>query len=81
MPNLQWEMDQLRLADEHIATAERSIAELRSDIEKQQAHGGDSYLGERALHAALGALEEFRRHRELIVDTIQSIKDGRLPST
>ena len=81
MPNLQFERDQLILADRHVALARRNIADLRTNVAKSRAAGDETALVERALAAAEDGLGAFLEHRGLIVQTIDDIEAGRLPSS
>jgi hypothetical protein len=81
MPKLQDELDQLALADRHIATGVKGIAEMQHRLEIQRGVGGDIGVMEDSVSAAQQALQEFQIHRDLIAQTIQDIRTGRLPST
>jgi hypothetical protein len=81
MPNLQTELEQLELANEHVATAERGIRRLQALLEEERRAGFPTEEAARAVQVAREGLVEFERHRDLIVQTIQDIKSGRLPST
>lgn len=81
MPNLQFEKDQLLIADGHIATAETTIAGLRANVEAARAAGADTAIPERVLAAAESGLAAFRDHRALIIAAIADIEAGRLPAT
>ena len=81
MPSLQFEKEQLEVADRHIATARRNIAEMKANLALARAAGDDTALAERALAAAENGLSAFLEHRELIVRTIDDIEAGRLRST
>jgi hypothetical protein len=81
MPNLDVELEHLRLADEHIATAGRSISVLELTLAADAAAGTINKEGKAALLAAREGLEVFQAHRELIMSTISDIQTGRLPAT
>lgn len=81
MPRLQFEKDQLILADTHLAQAEVHVKNMRDHIDGQELQGLDTSISRRMLAAALDSLAAFREHRELIVRTIADIEAGRLPST
>lgn len=81
MPNLQQELHDLVLADEHVALAKKGLSEMRENLEAQRAAGGDVALFEQSLAVAEEALVQFRTHRDLIVATIEDIRSGELPST
>jgi hypothetical protein len=78
MPNLQAELDDLQLADKHVLQAEAALARL----ENAKANGVPFGETEQTLlDAARESLVQFRKHRDLIVQTIADIRAGRLPST
>jgi hypothetical protein len=81
MPNLDVELEHLRLADEHIATAGRSISVLELTLAADAAAGTVHKEGQAALLAACDGLEVFQAHRDLILATISDIQTGRLPTT
>jgi hypothetical protein len=79
MPNLQYERDQLVLADAHIQAAVAHIKLMRASIESSRGLGFDTTTAEGALAAASDGLQVFIEHRELIERTIQDIESGLLP--
>jgi hypothetical protein len=81
MPNLDVEREHHRMADEHIATAGRSICTLELTLAADLAAGTPHEEGHAALLAAREGLEVFHAHRELILSTISDIQTGRLPNT
>jgi hypothetical protein len=81
MPNLQFELDQLARADEHIEKVQRNIAHMEQVLAQERASGAATEESEHALRVSRQGLQEFHRHRELIVMTIGDIKAGRVPST
>jgi hypothetical protein len=81
VPNLQFELDQLTVADEHIAAAERNIADLSEHLARARAAGDETELAQRAVNAAKDGLRAFLEHRELIVKVIEDVRAGRLPNS
>jgi outer membrane protein TolC len=81
MPNLPKELEDLQLANEHIAQAEAKIAHMLSLIEQERAAGFPTDDAERAVQVSKRALVQFHRHRDLIIVQIGDIESGRLPST
>jgi DNA-binding IclR family transcriptional regulator len=81
MPNLAFELEQLEKADRHIESAGTTIAHLRDTLEQERQRGFPTTDGERALQAAIEGLAVFQEHRRLIVQNIDDIRAGRLPST
>lgn len=82
MPNLALELEQLKLANQHIADAEMQLRRMRESIDLQSAAGREppqAYLD--AFRAAEKSLEAFYAHRDLIVQVIQDIQQGRLVDT
>lgn len=79
MPNLAFELDQLKTANAHIAAAKRRIAALKLNIARERELGFDTEIAEAVLLAAERGLHVFRMHRRLIDDTIQGIESGALP--
>ena len=78
MPNLQSELQDLLIAEEHVAQAEAALARL----EGVQARGVPlDETEQKLLRATKESLIEFRKHRDLIAETIADIRAGRLPST
>jgi hypothetical protein len=80
VPNLEYELRQLEMADEHIRTARERIATMRASILHEQRLGEDTALGQAALGAVLDGLQAFLEHRQLIQQTILDIRSGKLPS-
>jgi len=81
MPNLEFELEQLRVAERHIDEAAARIAHMRSTLQQERANGFAAVESERALRVAEESLETFHDHRRLIVQTIAQIRSGELPST
>lgn len=78
MPNLQSELEDLKVADRHVVQAEEALARLES---AHASHGRFDETEQKLLEAARNSLVEFRKHRDLIAQTIADIREGRLPST
>jgi hypothetical protein len=81
MPNLEFELDQLAIADRHIRAAEASIARMRATLQQEREKGFDTTDAQRALQAVVVGLQAFEDHRRLIEQTIADIRAGTLPST
>jgi hypothetical protein len=79
MPNLAFQLAQLTAADEHIAAAERRIAQMHLNIAREREMSGDTELSEAVLHSTEDALQLFQKHRSLIHDAIEGIRSGALP--
>lgn len=79
MPNLQQELDQLLVADEHIEQGERRVADLRASLERSREQGFASPDGEETLHMAIKSLSALREHRRVIQAGIDEMRAGRLP--
>ena len=70
MSNLQQEREHLALAEHHIAAGERRLAQQIALIEQMTREGHDTILAKEFLKILEQTLEEWRVHRQLIVDTI-----------
>ena len=81
MPNLQQELRDLVLADEHVAMALKGLSDMHANLEAQRAAGGDTAVFEQSLALAEEALVQFRTHRDLIAARIADIRSGALPGT
>jgi hypothetical protein len=81
MPNLATELNHLREADRHIEIAGGNIRQQEELLRQGHQAGCATTEAETALKAAVEGLIEFKRHRALIVATIEDIQAGRLPST
>lgn len=81
MPNLEFELRQLRLADVHIRSTERAVEKLRGTIVHLHERGDETELLSRSLTAATDMLQTLYEHRGLIVQTIDDVRAGRLPAT
>lgn len=81
MPNLATELEQLILANRHIAQAEAQLCRMKENTEQQYRSGGSVEVFVEACRAAEHSLEAFYEHRELILQVIQDIREGRLVDT
>lgn len=79
MPNLEYEREQLTLADTHIQAALAHIAAMRASIDASRGLGFDTSAAQAALVATTEGLRAFVEHRALIEATIRDIEEGRLP--
>lgn len=79
MPDLQFEREQLTLADTHIQAALAHIGAMRATIDASRGLGFDTSAAEAALVATTEGLRAFIEHRALIEATIRDIEEGRLP--
>ena len=81
MPNLEFELRQLRLADVHIRRTERAVQKLRGTLSHLHERGDETELLSRTLRAGTDMLQTLHEHRGLIVRTIDDVRAGRLPAT
>lgn len=79
MPDLAWEIEQLQLADAHIATAEHALVVVGLELARKLALGDDTSTTEETQRVMREGLAAFQKHRELIADTIEGIRKGELP--
>jgi hypothetical protein len=79
MPNLDYEIEQLRLANEHIEKAAKSVAGLQAALSQQDWSGSDTQLSQRTLAAAKDGFRAFVAHRDHIMSTIEQLRAGALP--
>jgi len=70
MPDLQYEREQLALANRHIAEGEDRIVSQRHLMEQMTEKGQDTAGAERMLRDFEEILEQFYIHRQLILDAI-----------
>ena len=77
MPDLQTELDHLTQADGHIADGEALLARLEQLVDRISAQGGDTTSAKQSLQEMRNVLVTFHRHRALIVQTIEDIRDGK----
>ncbi len=81
MPNLAAELEQLILANRHIAEAEAQLCRMKENTDLQYQSGGPVQAYIEAVGAAERSLEAFYAHRDLIVQIIEDIREGRLVDT
>ena len=81
MPNLAVELEQLILANRHIAEAEAQLRRMKANTDLQYRSGGPVQVYVDALRAAEKSLEAFYEHRDLILQVIEDIREGRLVDT
>ena len=81
MPNLAAELEQLILANRHIAQAEAQLRRMKENTDQQYRAGGSVEVFVEACRAAEKSLEAFYEHRDLILQVIQDIREGRLVDT
>lgn len=81
MPDLAAELEQLILADRHIAEAEAQLRRMKENTELQYESGGPVQPYVDAVRAAEKSLEAFYEHRALILQIIEDIREGRLLDT
>ncbi|WP_427914992.1 hypothetical protein ACPWT1_08785 [Ramlibacter sp. MMS24-I3-19] len=79
MSRIAYERDQLRIADRHIAAAERRVLALDTHVEEQRRLGHDVSLAERVLLAMRQSLGVLLQHRELIARMVDDLRDGAVP--
>ena len=79
MPDLEWEIEQLQLADAHIATAEQALVVVGHELERKRALGDDTTATEETHRVMREGLAAFHKHRDLIAETIEGIRRGDLP--
>jgi len=70
MSDIQQERDHLAQADQYIAEGEMRVAEQKALIERMTEQGQDTALAEEFLRNLEQTLEQFRNHRQLILDAI-----------
>lgn len=70
MPDLQFEREQLVLADRHVAEGEARLAKQRRLVEQMAEKGQDTAQAERMFRDFGAVLEQFYIHRQLILDAI-----------
>lgn len=76
MPDRDFEVRQLCLADRHIDRAEQIIAEQGLELERLRLKGYDTKLLERTLEVLEDSLRTMYEHRNIIVMTIRQIDQG-----
>jgi hypothetical protein len=77
MPDRDFEVRQLRLADRHIDRAVQIIADQQLEVGRLRLKGHDSELAERTLKAFEDSLQIMYEHRNSIIRVIEQI-DRRL---
>jgi hypothetical protein len=70
MSDIQQEREHLAQADQYIAQGETRVAEQIALIERMTEQGQDTALAEEFLRNLEQTLEQFRSHRQLILDAI-----------
>lgn len=73
MPDRDFEVRQLWLADRHIDRAEQIIADQQLEIGRLRLKGYDSDLAERTLRVFEDSLQAMHQHRNSIVSAIKQI--------
>jgi hypothetical protein len=81
MPSLEFELDQLALANKHVELAQATVERIRTRIHDERLQGLDTVEGDKMLQLTLDSLSAFLEHRDLISKVIDDIRSGRLPST
>ena len=81
MPSLEFELEQLALANKHVELAEATVERIRTRLDEERLNGLDTVEGDKMLQLALDSLSAFLEHRDLISKVIDDIRSGRLPST
>lgn len=81
MPDLAVELEQLILANRHIAQAEAQLCRMKENTDLQYRSGGPVQAYVEACRAAENSLAAFYAHRDLILQVIQDIREGRLVDT
>jgi hypothetical protein len=76
MPDRDFEVRQLWLADRHIDRAEQIIADQELELERLRLKGYDTPLLERTLEVLKDSLRTMYEHRNIIIRTIQDIDRG-----
>ena len=64
------EVEHLRLADEHLDVARRSVEKQETIVDRLATAGLDVEQAVKLLEVMRDTLREFERHRQLIVDAI-----------
>ena len=72
------EVQNLNLADKHIAKAEQHITKQTVIRDRLHADGHDTREADWMLASFVGVLETLHAHRVLILDVIRDIDDGRV---
>jgi hypothetical protein len=70
MSDIQQEREHLAQADQYIVEGETRVAEQIALIERMTEQGQDTALAEEFLRNLEQTLEQFRNHRQLILDAI-----------
>ena len=76
MPDRATEVENLALADRHIAEGEARIAEMEALMARALAAGEDATASQQTLAAMREAMVQFEAHRTAIVQTIADIDAG-----
>lgn len=70
MPDPQQEREHLALADRHIAEGDARISKQRRLVEQMAEKGQDTVEAERMLRNFEAVMEQFHVHRQLILDAL-----------
>jgi len=70
MPDLDQEHAHLALADRHLAEGERRVADQSALIRRMSGQGHDTAMAREFLKVLEQTLEQWRIHRQLILDAI-----------
>jgi hypothetical protein len=81
MPNLALELEHLDQANRNIANAEAQLHRMKGNILYSPSGRGPHQAYVHAVEAAERSLEAFYAHRNLILQVIQDIQEGRLIDT
>ena len=76
MPDRNFEIQLLWLADRHIDRAEQIIADQELELGRLRLKGHDTELAARTLEAFKDSLKTMYQHRNLIVMIIEQIDQG-----
>jgi hypothetical protein len=79
MPDLQFELDRLREADDHLARVRKDIAEMEHVVAQQEAEGFDTSVAQQTLDTARRGHEALQQHRDLIASIVDDVRARRLP--
>ena len=76
MPDPNFELQQLAMADRHIERGEKIVADQELELMHLRLKDYDIELAERTLAVLEDSLQTMYRHRNMIVRTIQQIDRG-----
>lgn len=76
MPDRDFEMQQLRLADHHIERAKQIILDQELELRRLRLKGYDTELTEKTLEVFEDSLRAMYQHRDLIIRIIDQIDRG-----